>query len=112
MGAAELNHAKKNYYSILADEEIPCVGAGIGGGFSNTNELKVMKYKEAMASPEAKGWKEAIVWHQMADYPHPTCLGRQGRRTDHRSDIAEMRGVDNRFLNQYAQPGDAGSVLI
>ena len=28
--------------------------------FSNTNELKVMKYKEAMTSPEAKGWKEAV----------------------------------------------------
>ena len=61
MGAAELSHAEKNYYSILADEEIACVGAGIGGGFSNTNELKVMKYKAAMASPEAKGWKEAVV---------------------------------------------------
>jgi hypothetical protein len=26
------------------------VGAGIGGGFEHTGELKVMKYKEAMAS--------------------------------------------------------------
>ena len=51
-------------------------------------------------------------WHQMADYPHPTYRGRQGRRTDHKSDIAEMRGVDNRFLNQYAQSEGAGSVLI
>ena len=24
------------------------VGAGLGGGFENTRELKVMKYKEAM----------------------------------------------------------------
>ena len=61
MGAAKLSHAERNYYSILAEEEIACVGAGIGDGFSNTNGLKVMKYKEAMASPEAKGWKEAVV---------------------------------------------------
>ena len=32
----------------VAATEILLVGAGIGGGFSNTTELKVMKYKEAM----------------------------------------------------------------
>ena len=28
--------------------EYAMVGVGIGGGFQNTNELKVMKYREAM----------------------------------------------------------------
>ena len=51
-------------------------------------------------------------WHQKADYRHPTYRERQGRRPDHRSDVAAMLAVDNRFLNQYAQPEDAGSVLI
>ena len=47
-----------NYYSILedateqefAESEIAVVGAGLGGGFENTNELKVLNYKKAMAS--------------------------------------------------------------
>ena len=61
----------------------------------------------------ALGVKGALVqgWHQMADYHHPTYRGRQGRRFDHRSDIAEMRDADNRFLNQYARSEDGGSVL-
>jgi hypothetical protein len=32
--------------------EYNLVGAGLGGGFSNTNELHVMKYKEAMQQPD------------------------------------------------------------
>jgi hypothetical protein len=31
--------------------EVGLVGAGIGGGFEHTGELKAMKYKEAMNSP-------------------------------------------------------------
>ena len=40
--------------------EVAFVGAGIGGGFENTTELHVMKYKEAMASKDAKAWKRAV----------------------------------------------------
>ena len=51
-----------NYYSILddaieqefAESEIAVVGAGLGGGFENTNELKVLNYKKAMASPDKR----------------------------------------------------------
>ena len=32
--------------------ELACVGAGLGSGFDNTNELHVMKYHEAMAKAE------------------------------------------------------------
>jgi len=31
MNCAELTFAEKNYYSILEDKEIACVGAGVGG---------------------------------------------------------------------------------
>jgi hypothetical protein len=33
------------------------VGAGIGGGFTNTQELKVMKYHEAINGPDGDAWK-------------------------------------------------------
>ena len=60
MNCAELTFAEKNYYSILEDEEIACVGAGVGGGFSNTSELKVMKYKEAMKTKGRDKWANAV----------------------------------------------------
>jgi len=40
--------------------ELALVGAGIGGGFANTNELKVMNYREAMQSPDRAAWEEEI----------------------------------------------------
>jgi hypothetical protein len=40
--------------------EIACVGAGIGGGFQDTSELRVMKYKEAMASNNRAQWIKAV----------------------------------------------------
>ena len=61
MSAAWLSHAERNYYSILAEEEIACVGAGVSGGFANTNELKVMTYNEAMATPEREEWKASVT---------------------------------------------------
>ena len=47
--------AEMNYYAELAAAncgEIQAVGAGIGGGFDHTSELKVMKYEEAINSPD------------------------------------------------------------
>ena len=40
--------------------EVCCVGAGIGGGFQNTNELKVMKFKEAMQTDNVGKWQMAV----------------------------------------------------
>jgi hypothetical protein len=37
------------------------VGAGIGGGFSNTHELQVMKYHEAINAPDGELWKEEVA---------------------------------------------------
>ena len=41
-------------------EEVACVGAGIGGGFTHTNELKPMKFDEAMSGPDADKWQKAV----------------------------------------------------
>ena len=41
------------------DHELAGVGAGLGGGFNNTKELRPMKYKEAMAT-DKKGWTKAV----------------------------------------------------
>jgi hypothetical protein len=41
-------------------EEVACVGAGVRGGFKNTNELKVLKYNEAMKNPDKKKWEQAV----------------------------------------------------
>lgn len=44
----------------LALCEISLVGAGVGGGFNHTDELRTLTYKQAMASLEADEWKEAV----------------------------------------------------
>ncbi len=46
---------------IAEGRELALVGAGIGGGFANTNELKVMNYREAMQSPDKDAWEEEIM---------------------------------------------------
>ena len=75
-----LLHAEKNYFaalmtaSVQAQEgeeaaaqrtvrnaEFACVGAGIGGGFQNTKELRVMKYNEAIDSEDAEEWEDAVL---------------------------------------------------
>jgi hypothetical protein len=56
--------ALANYYQCLKDTdeemEFANVGAGIGGGFENTMELKPMKYKEAIYGPDRKAWEKEI----------------------------------------------------
>jgi hypothetical protein len=64
----KLTEAEKCYYATMRDfpqgefnpGEIACVGAGIGGGFSDTHELHVMKYNEAMATNDRKKWEIAV----------------------------------------------------
>ena len=41
-----------------AEGEVCVVGAGSTNGFENTNELKVIKYKEAMKGPNRAKWKK------------------------------------------------------
>jgi hypothetical protein len=59
-----------NYYQLLIgdddkageddDQYIACVVAGLGGGFENTNELHVTKYKDARNSKDKDNWDEAV----------------------------------------------------
>jgi hypothetical protein len=39
--------------------EFGLVGAGIGGGFENKAELKVMKFDKAMSGPNKEKWEKA-----------------------------------------------------
>jgi hypothetical protein len=43
----------------IEEPEFGLVGDGIGGGFENTAELKVMKFDEAMSGPNKKKWEKA-----------------------------------------------------
>ena len=45
---------------VKEDIEISQVGAGVGGGFENTSNLKVMNYREAMQSADAEEWKAEV----------------------------------------------------
>ncbi|MGH7955289.1 MAG: reverse transcriptase domain-containing protein [Gloeomargaritales cyanobacterium] len=66
--AIGLTTAEQNYYAIFQNQEeeefdpqeIACVGAGLGGGFMNTQELHVMKYSEAMKGPDKDKWEKAV----------------------------------------------------
>ena len=40
---------------LTVDYEMAAVGAGLGGGFGNTRELKVMKCKETMK-------EDPVIW--------------------------------------------------
>ena len=71
-----LNEATMNYFASLAEleqaevlgisavenqfMEYANVGAGVGGGFENTNELKPMKYEQAINGPDGEAWKIEI----------------------------------------------------
>ena len=58
---AEIDHAEVTAVLMTRDNlEVTVVGAGVGGGFSNTNELKVMNYREAMKSKQAAEWTDEV----------------------------------------------------
>ena len=44
----------------VATTELSLVRAGVGGDFTNTNELKTMEHKEAIKSKDAEAWKEEV----------------------------------------------------
>ena len=59
-----MNSEKYRLDKVLSNEElsdlVKAVGAGIGGGFTNAQELRPMKYNEAMSMPDADKWAEAV----------------------------------------------------
>ena len=64
MGETALTAAEQNYYFALSEYlgwgEYGCVGAGIGSGILNINELKVIGYNEAMQRKDRKQWLNSI----------------------------------------------------
>ena len=48
------------HYESEVTEEMSCVGAGIGGSFSHSSELKVLNHKQLMKSNEKKEWEFEI----------------------------------------------------
>ena len=51
---------KTSMTGSLIKDEIALIGAGVGGGFTNTHELHVMKYREVMATSKQKEWKQVV----------------------------------------------------
>ena len=61
MGETALTAAEQNYYFALSEYlEYGCVGAGIGSGIANTNELKVIGYDKAMQKKDKSKWMSSI----------------------------------------------------
>ena len=44
----------------FAPRKIACVGAGLGGGFSNKHEIHVMMYNQAMSGTDSEKRKKAV----------------------------------------------------
>lgn len=58
---AELDNWEVNAVGItVEDTETFLVGAGIGGGFGHTTELKVMNYNQAMKGDDVSRWKQEV----------------------------------------------------
>ena len=58
---AEIDNTEARGIALkAANIEVSLVGAGVGGGFGHTSEIKVVKYKEAMARKDAKDWIDEI----------------------------------------------------
>jgi hypothetical protein len=56
-----LSVAEENYYNTMWKmSETAFVGAGLKGGFVDTSELHVMKFKEAMTGNNAAKWQKAV----------------------------------------------------
>ena len=46
--------------SLEKPTEFVCVGAGLGGGFTDTTELHVMTYNQAMSKPDKAEWEKSV----------------------------------------------------
>jgi hypothetical protein len=63
--AIGLIKAEENYYALLDQggeekfdpEELICIGAALGGGFPNTQEPHVKKYKDALKGTDKDKWE-------------------------------------------------------
>jgi hypothetical protein len=58
---AKLSQKQMKKKKKIEELEFGLIGAGIGGGFENTAELKVMKFDEAMSGPNKKKWGKTLM---------------------------------------------------
>jgi len=56
----DLNEASLLAMHHMQNSEFANIGAGIGGGFKNTKELKVMNYNKAVNGPDGVRWKAEV----------------------------------------------------
>jgi hypothetical protein len=59
----QLTQPERCYYKQLTElgcAELGLVGAGVGGGFENIQELHVMKYNEALKTADKNKWEKAV----------------------------------------------------
>jgi len=68
LSCAETDEHEMEAVDKIHLQEYAYVGAGIGGGFQNTKELHVMKYKKAMRSPDKEEWDKAVDGKNMQKY--------------------------------------------
>ena len=54
------NIIKLQNYGAISEAEAAFDGTGLGGRFTNTQELHVMKYDETMATQDKPKWEEAV----------------------------------------------------
>ena len=93
--------AEEEFYDCLADiePEFSCVGAGIGGGFTDTSELHVMKYDEAMHMADDK---EVEEWHDaVAEEKERMCAKIHSHCT---FAIAEYRATTYSYMHPAPKP--------
>jgi hypothetical protein len=68
----KLSEAETQYYTTMNQlGKLALIGAGIVGGFKDTSELHVLKYNQAMASPDKDKWEKA------ADEEHGCMVAKQ-----------------------------------
>jgi hypothetical protein len=66
IGATTMNQLAQpecHYYEQLTEfgcAELVLVGAGVGGGFENTQELHIVKYNEAMKTADKNKWEKEV----------------------------------------------------
>ena len=64
----ELDNAEIVAVKLVGENvKLSLVGAGIGSGFANTSELKVMNYREAMKSKDDEAWEVEIGYEKLTD---------------------------------------------
>jgi hypothetical protein len=56
----DLNEVALLVMHHMHNSEFANIGAGVGGGFENTKELKVMNYKEVVNGPDGMRWQAEV----------------------------------------------------